>query len=101
MFFHAANNCTHSARCRWISATAWWIPKRRRTEKVAHRKGGAQRAVIKNCLQYISTHLREDLRLEELAHECGLCSRSLSLKFKAEVGCGIPEYIHRDNPHGV
>lgn len=70
-------------------------------QKAAHRKGGAQRAVIKNCLQYISTHLREDLRLEELAHECGLCSRSLSLKFKAEVGCGIPEYIHRDNPHGV
>ena len=67
------------------------------TKKAAHRKGGAQRAVIKNCLQYISTHLREDLRLEELAHECGLCSRSLSLKFKAEVGCGIPEYIHRDN----
>ena len=60
------------------------------TKKAAHRKGGAQRAVIKNCL-----------RLEELAHECGLCSRSLSLKFKAEVGCGIPEYIHRDNPHGV
>ena len=71
------------------------------TKKAAHRKGGAQRAGIKNCLQYISTHLREDLRLEELAHECGLCSRSLSLKFKAEVGCGIPEYIHRDNPHGV
>ena len=75
--------------------------KRRRTEKAAHRKGGAQSAVIKNCLQYISTHLRENLRLEELAHECGLCSRSLSLKFKAEAGCGIPEYIHRDNPHGV
>ena len=66
-----------------------------------YQKCGAQRAVIKNCLQYISTHLREDLRLEELAHECGLCSRSLSLKFKAEFGCGIPEYIHRDNPHGV
>ena len=47
------------------------------TKKAAHRKGGAQRAVIKNCLQYISTHLRDDLRLEELAHECGLCSRSL------------------------
>ena len=62
-----------------------------------YQKGGAQRVVIKNCLQY----MREDLRLEELAHECGLCSRSLSLKFKAEVGCGIPEYIHRDNPHGV
>lgn len=41
-----------------------------------YQKGGAQSAVIKNCLQYISTHLREDLRLEELAHECGLRSRS-------------------------
>ena len=41
-----------------------------------YQKCGAQRAVIKNCLQYISTHLREDLRLEELAHECGLRSRS-------------------------
>lgn len=66
-----------------------------------YQKGGAQSAVIKNCLQYISTHLHEELRLEELAHECGLRSRSLSLKFKAEVGCGIPEYIHRDNPHGA
>ena len=61
-----------------------------------YQKGGAQSAVIKNCLQYISTHLREDLRLEELAHECGLCSRSLSIKFKAEMGMGIPEYIHRE-----
>ena len=60
------------------------------------KKGGAQSAVVKNCVQYISTHLHEDLRLEDLAHECGLCSRSLSLKFKAEVGCGIPEYIHRE-----
>lgn len=63
--FHAANSCTHSARCRWTSATAWWIPKRRRTER-RHQ----------NCLQYISTHLHEELRLEELAHECGLRSRS-------------------------
>lgn len=41
-----------------------------------YQKGGAQSAVIKNCLQYISTHLHEELRLEELAHECGLRSRS-------------------------
>ncbi len=27
-----------------------------------YQKGGAQSAVMKNCLQYISTHLREDLR---------------------------------------
>lgn len=41
-----------------------------------YQKGGAQSAVIKNCLQYISTHLHEELRLEELAHEFGLRSRS-------------------------
>ena len=29
-----------------------------------YQKGGAQSAVIKNCLQYISTHLHEELRLE-------------------------------------
>lgn len=74
MFFHAANSCTHSARCRWTSATAWWIPK-----------DGAQSAVIKNCLQYISTHLHEELRLEELAHECGAAQ---------------PQQ-YRDNPHGA
>ena len=50
-----------------------------------YQKGGAQSAVIKNCLQYISTHLHEELRLEELAHECGLRSRSSTA----------------DNPHGA
>ena len=47
-----------------------------------YQKDGAQSAVIKNCLQYISTHLHEELRLEELAHECG------------------PQQ-YRDNPHGA
>ena len=43
-------------------------------------RGGYQRRRTErrhqNCLQYISTHLHEELRLEELAHECGLRSRS-------------------------
>ena len=60
------------------------------------KKGGAQSAVVKTCINYISEHLHDNLRLEELSRHCGLCSRSLSLKFKAEVGCGIPEYIHRE-----
>ena len=50
-----------------------------------YQKDGAQSAVIKNCLQYISTHLHEELRLEELAHECGLRT---------------PQQ-YRDNPHGA
>ena len=50
-----------------------------------YQKDGAQSAVIKNCLQYISTHLHEELRLEELAHECGAAQ---------------PQQ-YRDNPHGA
>lgn len=48
------------------------------------------------CVAYISQHLHDNLRLDDLARQCGLCSRSLSLKFKAELGMGIPEFIHRE-----
>lgn len=52
--------------------------------------------IIENCLSYISVHLHETITLEQLSDHCGLCSRSLSLRFKKEVGMGIPEYIHRE-----
>ena len=52
-------------------------------------RGGYQRRRTErrhqNCLQYISTHLHEELRLEELAHECGAAQ---------------PQQ-YRDNPHGA
>ncbi len=60
------------------------------------REGALQSNVVKKCIAYISAHLHEDLRLDDLSRHCGMCSRSLSIKFKAEVGCGIPEYIHRE-----
>lgn len=60
------------------------------------KSGGVQSDVVKKCIAYISAHLHDDLRLEELSRHCGLCGRSLSIKFKAEVGYGIPEYIHRE-----
>ena len=60
------------------------------------KNSGAQSTAVKACINYISEHLHDDLRLEELSRHCGLCSRSLSLKFKAEMGMGIPEYIHRE-----
>ena len=47
-------------------------------------------------ITYISAHLYDNLRLEGLSQHCGLFRRSLSIKFKAEVGCGIPEYIHKE-----
>ena len=60
------------------------------------KNGGVQSSVVKDCIAYISAHLHEDLRVEELSQYCNLCSRSLSIKFKAEMGMGIPEYIHRE-----
>lgn len=53
-------------------------------------------ALIEKCLSYISVHLHQPITLEQLSDHCGLCSRSLSIRFKKEVGVGIPEYIHRE-----
>ena len=52
--------------------------------------------MIGRCLSYISVHLHETITLVQLSRHVGLCSRSLSLKFRAEMGMGIPEYIHRE-----
>ena len=53
-------------------------------------------SVIQKCISYISIHLHEPVSLEQLSKHCGLCGRSLSLRFKKEMGMGIPEYIHRE-----
>ena len=60
------------------------------------RKQPAASAVIQNCLNYISVHLHEDVSLAQLSRHCGLCGRSLSLRFREELGMGIPAYIHRE-----
>lgn len=60
------------------------------------RRQAIQSPPVRACVDYISEHLHEELRLDDLSRHCGLCTRSLSLKFKAELGMGIPEYIHRE-----
>ena len=60
------------------------------------RRKPAASPVIKKCLDYISVHLHESIGLEQLSRSCGLCGRSLSLRFREEMGMGIPEYIHRE-----
>ena len=52
--------------------------------------------LIQSCLQDISVHLHEPIPLEQLSRHCGLCTRSLSLRFREETGMGVPEYIHRE-----
>ena len=61
------------------------------------RKTAIHSQPVRDCVEYIGQHLHEALRLDDLARRCGLCSRSLSLKFKAELGMGIPEFIHRES----
>jgi len=60
------------------------------------RQQSIQSPPVRACTEYISQHLHDDLRMEDLARHCGLCTRSLSLKFKKELSMGIPEYIHRE-----
>ena len=62
----------------------------------AARKRPASSQLIENCLSYISIHLHESIGLEQLSKHCGLCGRSLSIRFRQELGMGIPEYIHRE-----
>ncbi len=52
--------------------------------------------VVRNALDFISVHLHENFSTEELADHCGLCRRSLSIRFRQELGMGIVEYIHRE-----
>lgn len=52
--------------------------------------------VIRKALDYITVHLHDDFSLEDLAAHCGLCRRSLSLRFKSELGASIVFYIHKE-----
>lgn len=52
--------------------------------------------VVQKCLSCISVHLHETISLDLLSRRCGLCGRSLSIRFKEEMHMGIPEYIHRE-----
>lgn len=50
---------------------------------------------INICINYIYTHLYEDLTLKTLANLIELHPNYLSALFKKEVGISIAEYIHR------
>ena len=58
------------------------------------RQRPAASPVIQRCLAYISVHLHEPISLSQLSEICGLCTRSLSLRFKAEMNMTIGDYIH-------
>lgn len=51
--------------------------------------------VIKRCINYISTHLHENLSVKELAMLCGLSTDHFSKTFKTQVGCSPLKYIQK------
>lgn len=48
---------------------------------------------VRKCVDYIDRHLHEAIRLSDIAEECGLCTRSISAKFREETGTSISDYI--------
>ena len=66
-------------------------------EKVANSRFPEQvTPTVRKALNYISVHLHEPFGVEDLAEHCSLCRRSLSLRFKKEMGIGIVDYVQRE-----
>lgn len=62
----------------------------------ACRAGRRYTAAVQKCVDYIDKHLHEKIRLTDLAALCGLCTRSISARFKAETGLLLCDYISRE-----
>lgn len=48
---------------------------------------------VRNCMEYISLHVEDDIRLFDLASQNGYTTYYISRKFKHETGISINEYI--------
>lgn len=66
-------------------------------QRVAQVREGAGRSVlVRSCLEYITLHLHEPLRLEDLAVRCGVSVRTLTARFRREMGMSLNAYIHTE-----
>ncbi|MEN4043041.1 MAG: helix-turn-helix transcriptional regulator [Anaerolineaceae bacterium] len=52
--------------------------------------------VVRVCCDYIDSHLYSAISLENLANTAGLCERSISQRFRNEVGMSPLGYIHSE-----
>lgn len=58
-------------------------------------KGVAARsALVQKCTDYISAHLHEAVRLEQLAELTGYSTKTVADRFKKETGHSVADYIH-------
>ncbi len=54
---------------------------------------GKRSSELRRCLDYIGQNLHRPIRAEELAEYSGVSVRSLSARFRRELGMSIPAYI--------
>ncbi len=52
--------------------------------------------VVQKALRYITVHLHDPFGMEDLSETCNLCSRSLSIRFRKEMGISVSDYIHKE-----
>ena len=49
---------------------------------------------VQKCLHYISRHLHENIRTEQLALLTGVSTKTVAERFRQEMGTSVTEYIH-------
>ena len=55
--------------------------------------------LVREALSYISIHYYKKLTLAMLARQLSVSPEHLGREFKAEIGCGVPEYVNRFRLH--
>jgi len=61
-----------------------------------HSKRSGYSPPVRACCDYIHAHLYAPVSLADLARIAGLCERSISQRFRAEVGRSPIDYIHAE-----
>lgn len=57
------------------------------------RIGKTASSLIRSICEYVELHAEERFSLEDLAKRTGYSTEHMSRKFKAEMGCSLPDYI--------
>lgn len=62
----------------------------------AHRQRLEYPKHVRQAMKYISAHLHEKIRCEDVANECGVCVSYISASFNKYVGDSLSHYILRE-----
>ena len=65
-------------------------------QRVQKCRQGGRSALSAACAEYVTTHIMEKIRLDDMAQALGYSGYYLSKKFKAENGIALKDYINRE-----